>query len=327
MADRKEIRVFISSPGDCNPERDAVGRVLDEMNRTSGERAGLFFNAVRWQDLPPGVGRNPQAVIDEELGAYNVLVGLMWMRFGTPIPGGANSGTEHEVERAIESWARVGKPRVMFYFKQGSPEDLTLIDPEQLQKVKEFRKRLQQVALVQDFHETAEFESKLRIHLNRLIDHLRCSPSDQHVVPESISKLPYGDFDRDFREVVAPVKIRDTGGLLHVVFGNIADVHSIPVVIPMGQAFDFWQRGPRSVLAAFETIRVGGRLFFDDLEQRWPRDQRPRAAGLGQTKYLKLPKNTQNLPGIMLVVTTRDLSTSKKHYGLYVNTPIEGVAS
>lgn len=43
MAHRKEIRVFVSSPGDCSPERDAVMRVLTEMNRTVGEREALFF--------------------------------------------------------------------------------------------------------------------------------------------------------------------------------------------------------------------------------------------------------------------------------------------
>jgi len=42
MADRKEIRVFISSPSDCQAERDAVSRVLDELNRTVGEREHLF---------------------------------------------------------------------------------------------------------------------------------------------------------------------------------------------------------------------------------------------------------------------------------------------
>ena len=118
MTQRKEVRVFISSPGDCDAERDAVQRVLDELNRTVGEREQLFFQVVRWEDFAPGLGNNPQAVIDEQLGDYNVLVGIMWMRFGTPIPCGAGSGTEHEVQMAISTWTRIGEPRVMFYFKQ-----------------------------------------------------------------------------------------------------------------------------------------------------------------------------------------------------------------
>ncbi len=95
MGDHQAIRVFVSSPADCEPERNAVERVLEELNKTVGEREKLFFQPLRWEDLPPGAG-NPQAVIDEHLGAYNVLVGIMWMRFGTPVPGGGGSGTEHE---------------------------------------------------------------------------------------------------------------------------------------------------------------------------------------------------------------------------------------
>lgn len=171
MTQRKEIRVFVSSPGDCDAERDAVSRVLDELNRTAGERERLFFQTIRWEDLAPGLGDNPQAVIDEQLGDYSVLVGIMWMRFGTPIPGGAGSGTEHEVQQAISTWARVGEPRVMFYFKQDPPKDLSAVDPAQLAKVQDFTKQLQAKGLSQSFHGTLEFESKLRIHLNKLVGH------------------------------------------------------------------------------------------------------------------------------------------------------------
>ncbi len=47
MTQRKEIRVFVSSPSDCDFERDAVSRVLDELNRTVGDRERLFFQAIR----------------------------------------------------------------------------------------------------------------------------------------------------------------------------------------------------------------------------------------------------------------------------------------
>jgi len=322
MANRKEVRVFVSSPADCGPEREAAVRVLDEMNRTVGEREGLFFQVVGWEDVPPGLGPNPQSVIDECLGDYNVLVGLMWLRFGTPIPGGAQSGTEHEVQQAIERWVRVGEPRVMFYFKMDSPKDLSAIDPQQLQKVQDFRSRLQVAALVQTFNGTPEFESKLRIHLNKLVSHLRRPPQARH---HDVNDVLYDTFNKNFREVVGARRIKETGAMLHIVFGSIADVKEIPPVIPVGQSFDFWQRGPRSVLASFETIEINGLPFFEDIEARWPVADRPRAAGLGHAKYLALPRNSHALPGVLFVVTTRDLSTDPKHYGYFINTPIEGI--
>jgi len=324
MGYRKEIRVFVSSPGDCDVERQAVSRVLGELNLTVGEREGLFFSPVRWEDLPPGAG-SPQSVIDLHLGAYNILVGIMWMRFGTPIPGGAESGTEHEVQQAMEAWKRVGEPRVMFYFKQDPPEDISAIDAGQLQKVRDFKHTLQASALVQTFHGTSEFESKLRVHLNKLVGHLRAPEAIPSKCVDVLAYEPYDGFHKAFREIVAAHSVPGSGAMLHVVFGSIADICEIPVVIPVGQAFDFWQRGPASVLASFEKIRVAGRNFFDEVERLWPGDDRPKAAGLGHTKYLPLPENSQRLPGVFFVVTTRDLSTDAHHYGMYANTPIEGI--
>lgn len=325
MAQREEIRVFLSSPGDCEAERLAVSHVLDEMNRTVGERERLFFQLVRWEDFAPGLGSNPQAVIDVQLGGYDVLVGVMWMRFGTPIPGGAGSGTEHEVQQAIQNWTRIGEPHVMFYFKLDPPQDLSMVDPSQFAKVQDFRGRLQAQGLVQTFHGTVEFESKLRVHLYKLVEHLRRNSKAHPGAGQQLETEPYDGFYSSFREVVAAQRIPVTGAMLHVVFGNIAEISKIPVVIPAGQTFDFVQRGPQSVLASFETIRVNERPFFDYVVDQWPVEKRPRAAGLGHTKYLTLPQNTGNLPGVFFVVTTRDFSAARDHYGIYANTPIEGI--
>lgn len=106
MRSVQQIRVFVSSPSDCTPERAALVAVVDEINRTSAQREGLSFTLVCWEDTPPSLGQNPQAVVDHHLGAYSnfdVLVGIMWLRFGTPIPDGAGSGTEHETDRATEA--------------------------------------------------------------------------------------------------------------------------------------------------------------------------------------------------------------------------------
>lgn len=325
MTQRKEIRVFVSSPGDCDAERDAVLRVLDELNRTVGDREHLFFQPIRWEDLVPGLGNNPQAVIDQQLGAYNVLVGIMWMRFGTPIPGGAGSGTEHEVQQAIARWAIIGEPRVMFYFKQDPPKDLSAIDPAQLANVQNFKNQLQSQGLIQTFHGTSEFESKLRIHLHKFVD-TQIRPANTSETPtETLPAEPYDGFHSTFREVVAAQKIPETNAFLHIVFGSLADIRQIPPVVPVGQAFDFRQRGPQSVLASFEAIRVDGQAFFEQVETLWPPKTRPKAAGVGHTKYLALPTNTHDLKGVFFVVTTRDLSMAQHHYGLYVNTPIEGI--
>ncbi len=326
MAERKPIRVFISSPSDCQTERDAVEATLDQMNKAECPREGVFFETVRSEDLAPATGKNPQSVIDDQVGNYDILVGIMWMKFGTPIPGGAGSGTEHEVKKAVADFQKIGSPRVMFYFKDEPPKDnVSKIDPKQLEKVQDFQKRLGKKGLYQTFRGTDDFTSKLRLHLNKVLTIFREGGAAGQTTKQSASDTPYQGFLKSFREVVAARRIAESGGCLDIVFGNIADVREMPVVIPVGQAFDFNMRGPRSVLAAFESIRIGSSSFYDYIESSWPATERPTAAGLGHTKYIQLPGNSQALPGVMFVVTTRDLSTKHSDRGYFVNTPIEGI--
>ena len=133
------------------------------------------------------------------------------------------------------------------------------------------------------------------------------------------------DFYKKFRGIVGPRRMNKTGACLHLVFGNIAEVRNIPIVIPINQSFDFAQRGPKSVLAAFESIKVRKVPFYDYLAAKWPVEDRPKSAGIGYTKCFQLPTNSSGIPAVMFVVTTRDFSTSKEHYGLYANTPLESI--
>jgi hypothetical protein len=134
---------------------------------------------------------------------------------------------------------------------------------------------------------------------------------------------PYDDFSQKFRDIVAPK--RDGHHVLNLVFGSLSDMRNSTVVLPINQDFDFNQRGPRSVLASFENIIIGNEHFYGYLEKSWGKSMRSSRAGIGQTKYIRLPQNSQSLAGVMFVVTTRNISDSPNHYGRYVKTPIEGI--
>lgn len=136
---------------------------------------------------------------------------------------------------------------------------------------------------------------------------------------------PYSNFKNSFREIVAPKRFTASKGVLHIVFGDIADIQYITPTIPVNQSFDLSQSGPHSVLASFGKVRVGNEGFFDAIERIWPSDQRPSYAGIGHTHFVRLPENSHALPGVIFIVTTRDLSSSSFHYGRYVDTPVEGI--
>ena len=136
---------------------------------------------------------------------------------------------------------------------------------------------------------------------------------------------PYEEFRNSFREIIAPKTYSASNAVLHLVFGNLSNIRHANVVIPINQDFDFWQRGPQSVLASFENIEVAGKKFFGAIEQLWAIHKRPSSAGIGNTKFIKLPQNSQSLKGVIFVVTTRNVSQSKSHLGRYMNTPVEGI--
>ncbi|MBL9007628.1 MAG: hypothetical protein JNJ46_25450 [Myxococcales bacterium] len=161
-----------------------------------------------------------------------------------------------------------------------------------------------------------------------IVDKLQNSTLADQIPPiaaQKIADYPYDAFKDSFRDIVAPKRVLGSNRVLNLVFGNIATIRSSTVVLPINQDFDFMQRGPRSVLAAFNSVRIEKRNFYDVLEELWPRRLRPSNAGIGHTHYIKLPENSNNLQGVILAVTTRNLSTHEQHYGRYVNTPIEGI--
>ena len=78
------IRVFVSSPGDVAKERRALDEAIDFVNDGVGQERGIRLEAWKWEDqVVPQIGPNPQAVVDAQLPAYDIYLGIMSGRFGT----------------------------------------------------------------------------------------------------------------------------------------------------------------------------------------------------------------------------------------------------
>ena len=123
------VRVFVSSPGDLRRERILVADVCRDL----GIILQRDVRALLWEGAGPThpesppfaaeiTGRGPQAVIDNQtrdgIGGYDVYVGMMWLRIGTPT-GDWRSGTEAEFRYALDGFQREGRPRkVLFYTKR-----------------------------------------------------------------------------------------------------------------------------------------------------------------------------------------------------------------
>jgi TIR domain/Domain of unknown function (DUF4062) len=162
------VRVFVASPSDVATERDAVSLVVAEVNRILGEHLGFPIAPLRWEtDARPGVGEDPQEVINRQITDYDVFVGVMWRRFGTPTKR-AKSGTGEEFQRALDQFKKNGRPTIMFYFRTEPFYTTDKNELNQFAKVARFQSDLRKLGVLYwQYRSPIDFERYFREHLMR----------------------------------------------------------------------------------------------------------------------------------------------------------------
>ncbi|HEV7671312.1 MAG TPA: DUF4062 domain-containing protein [Thermoanaerobaculia bacterium] len=164
------FRVFVASPNDLQPEREALESAIAELNQTTGSTLGLRLDLIRWEtSTHPAMGEDPQSIINAQIDDnFDIFIGMLWCRLGQPTPR-AESGTIEEFERALARWrANSSAVEVMIYFKD-APIHPSKIDPAQLQGVHTFKERIRQEGLTSEFSSTDAFLTAIRIHLTRVL--------------------------------------------------------------------------------------------------------------------------------------------------------------
>ena len=164
-----KIRIFVASPGDVQTERNSLSKVIEELNSTIGEAESFVLELVKWEThCYPAMGR-PQGVINEQIGPYDIFVGIMWKHFGSPT-GVAESGTEEEFRLAYSAWKEKQVSNILFYFSQAPhPMPQSQEEVEQLGKVLAFREELSKKGLVWKYANREEFADTIRPHLARIL--------------------------------------------------------------------------------------------------------------------------------------------------------------
>lgn len=165
----KKVRIFVASPGDVQAEREQLAKVVNELNLTISAIAPekeMVLELVRWEThVYPGLGKDAQEVVNQQIGEYDIFVGIIWKRLGTPTTV-ARSGTEEEFQRAYSIWQKDKTLPVLFYFCQQSfHPPRTKEEVEQLGKVVDFRDELTKKGLVADYSDHESFADVIRPHL------------------------------------------------------------------------------------------------------------------------------------------------------------------
>ncbi|MBA7608037.1 hypothetical protein ES703_15211 [subsurface metagenome] len=147
---RRVIKVFLASPSDVPEERLAVRNIVEEENQNHFHHDGYRLEVVRWEThSSPGRGQpHPQGRINPLIDECELFVGILWTRFGSPT-GKAESGTEEEYNYALELLAKPDLPLcdIKIYFCD-YPIEPSRIELEQLRKVKEFKKKIEERASI-----------------------------------------------------------------------------------------------------------------------------------------------------------------------------------
>lgn len=166
------LRIFVSSPSDVTDEVNSVKQIVEELNAAALRTSGIRLEVATWRtDVVPGIADDTQTVINNQIAdEYDIFVGILWTRFGTPTPR-AGSGTEEEFEHAYSRYkSQPNSVRVMFYFKEEPPPKLSAIDPDQLKLIRCFKSKLgEKGTLYFEFETHKTFEVYLRSHLIRQV--------------------------------------------------------------------------------------------------------------------------------------------------------------
>ena len=145
----RDLKVFISSPGDVIPERRIAKRVMGELNKEFSGQISLI--PILWEEEPLLASETFQAQI-EASHETDLYLGILWSRIGSPLPESIlrpdgtryDSGTAFEFEDAMNAYQKKGAPEMLLYRKLGAPT----ISLDQRDQVME---RLKQMELLDQY--------------------------------------------------------------------------------------------------------------------------------------------------------------------------------
>ncbi len=202
-----KYKLFIASPSDLNDDRQSIDEVIRELNLSFGQQNNIVIEGLKWEthSAPGASNGHVQEIISQDIGNdYDLFIGLMWLKFGTPT-NVAGSGTEEEFSNALSRFQNNPKSiQILFYFKNALPKSLLDINPFELEKINNFKNNLgDENVLYWNYNTIEELQGFLRLHIPRRINNLK------EVAPKSLKK-------EEVMEVNAVVITNDLGLLDYI---------------------------------------------------------------------------------------------------------------
>ena len=182
----RQLRIFISSPGDVIPERRVVKQTIQLLDAEYGHEVQLI--PVLWEEEPLVASETFQAQIIEPHDT-DIYVAILWSRIGSPLPktmlradgSQFESGTAYEFEDAMSSFRARRSPQMLMYRKTSVPtieltdRNTVLEGLDQLESLDSYIDRwfkAEDGSFIGAFHQftdAEQLESMLLLHLRKLI--------------------------------------------------------------------------------------------------------------------------------------------------------------
>lgn len=166
----KILKVFISSPSDVYEEREALDEVIRDINNIWRDTLDIMLESKKWEiNIPSKItNQNPNDIIINEIGKYDLYIGIMWSRFGSPT-NGYESGTEQEFKIALNQFNENKNPLIKFYFSKRKFTIETENEVDQISKVKRFENEIKNIGIIKYYKTIDEFKYILFRELSNYI--------------------------------------------------------------------------------------------------------------------------------------------------------------
>ncbi len=185
----RQLRVFISSPGDVIPERLICKSVINRLNEEFSGKA--FLVPILWEEEPLLASDTFQAQIHPPRQT-DIYIGILWSRIGSPLPDTIlredgtvyDSGTAFEFEDALHGFRENGHPEMLLYRKTGAPEvsladrEMVLESLDQIERLARYAERFligadgSYVAAFHNFDDAPQFDAMLETHMRKLVERI-----------------------------------------------------------------------------------------------------------------------------------------------------------
>lgn len=184
--------IMIGAPSDIIEEVSTAISVINQWNYINSEATNIVLMPLHWSiNTYPTYGVHPQKSINKQLvSKSDLMISIFGAKLGTPTDTEA-SGTVEEINEHINA----GKD-VMVFFKM-SVDDISSVDTQQLQKIKEFKDSIKNKALWCDFANNDDFKKKSSEKIQLFVnEHWKNTQVFNPILPSRLSRLQLSDEEK-----------------------------------------------------------------------------------------------------------------------------------